>query len=526
MTNCKKSRGSELALAFASRRDIRIESAGAAAGYAQRFPILRLQMLRQKDYLADVVAVVGDLPIDRLQNRVALAANEGLACEVGIGERIERGKHAGPPCVPHLHQLSPGCGRRFELAVAIAIRFLAVGFGKAGPARAHVPRHMLHDLRDRVHLRIERGSQVGVGDLRDCSLAQPPVMGKERAHVVEVAGCELESHTRRCTMPHMRSATLPALLVSFLVTIHAPAQVEKVSPLQAEVAQIAAAHHGQVSVFAKELKTGQTIALKADEPVQTASVIKLGLLYEAMEQIRAGKAHWDDKVVLTKDNQTNGSGVLGFFDTPATLTLKDVLSMMVITSDNTATNVAIDKIGLDAVNAEMGKLGLKNTWLYKKVGKPATGPMPADQKKFGLGKTTAREMATLMERIVTCQLGDDAAPPTESDRAICGVALHMLRSQFYRDGVPRYLEPVDSSEEGSAIANKTGALDAVRNDVDAIATKNGLLILSIFTWDNKDQSWTDDNEAYLTTAKIAKAIVNTWSPDGLDVKAFELPPVK
>jgi beta-lactamase class A len=323
-------------------------------------------------------------------------------------------------------------------------------------------------------------------------------------------------------MPHMRSATLLALLSSLLVTIHVPAQ----TPLQTQVEQIAAEHHGQVAVYAKELKTGQTIALKADEPVQTASVIKLALLYEAMEQIRAGKAHWNDPVTLTKENQTNGSGVLGFFDTPVTLTLKDVLFMMVVVSDNTATNVAIDKIGLEAVDAEMGRLGLKNTWLYKKIGKPATGPMPADQKKFGLGKTTAREMAELMQRIVTCQLGDDNAPPTEADRAICGVALHMLRSQFYRDGVPRYLEPVDSSEEGSAIANKTGALDAVRNDVDAIATKNGLVILSIFTWDNKDQSWTDDNEAYLTTAKIAKAIVNTWSPEGLDVKAFELPAAK
>ncbi len=76
-------------------------------------------------------------------------------------------------------------------------------------------------------------------------------------------------------------------------------------------------------------------------------------------------------MTLTKDNQTDGSGVLGFFDAPTTLTLKDILSMMVITSDNTATNVAIDTIGLDAVNAEMGKLGLKNTWLYKKIGKPA-----------------------------------------------------------------------------------------------------------------------------------------------------------
>jgi beta-lactamase class A len=326
-------------------------------------------------------------------------------------------------------------------------------------------------------------------------------------------------------MPHMRSATLLSF-AAILFTVHAPAQDQTHSQLQSQIDQIAAQHHGQVSVFAKDLKAGQTVALKADEPVQTASVIKLAILYEAMEQIRAGKTHWDDKVTLTKENQTSGSGVLGFFDTPATLTLKDVLSMMVMVSDNTATNVAIDKIGLDAVNAEMGRLGLKNTWLYKKVGKPPTGPMPGDQKKFGLGKTTAGEMATLIERIVTCQLDDGNAPPSDTDRAICGVTLHMLRSQFYRDGVPRYLEPVDSSEEGSAIANKTGALDEVRNDVDAIATKNGLLILSIFTWDNKDQSWTDDNEAYLTTAKIAKTIVSAWSPDGLDVKAFDLATTK
>jgi beta-lactamase class A len=330
-------------------------------------------------------------------------------------------------------------------------------------------------------------------------------------------------------MPHMRKATPFALVIALLFAAHAIAQPttptsmqQQPAALQQQVDRIAAEHHGQVAVYAKDLKTGQTVALKADEPVQTASVIKLAILYEAMEQVRAGKRHWDDKVTLTKDNQTDGSGVLGFFDTPLTLTLKDVLSMMVITSDNTATNVAIDTIGLDAVNTEMGKLGLKNTWLYKKIGKPATGPMPPDQKKFGLGKTTAHEMATLMQRIVTCHIGDGDAPPTEADRVICGVTLHMLRSQFYRDGVPRYLEPVDTSEEGSAIANKTGALNEVRNDVDAIATKNGLVTLSIFTWDNKDQSWTDDNEAYLTTAKIAKAIVNAWSPDGLDVKAFEI----
>jgi beta-lactamase class A len=296
------------------------------------------------------------------------------------------------------------------------------------------------------------------------------------------------------------------------------------SELESRVARIAARHHGLVAVFAEDLSTGKTVSLRSDEPVATASVIKLAILYAAMRQIRDGRAHWNDPVTVGGDDQTAGSGVLGYFDAPARLTLKDVLFMMIAVSDNTATNVTIDRLGLQAINDELGGLGLKSTWLYKKIGKPSPTPMPADQKRFGLGKTTAAEMATLMRRIVTCRLGAADDPPTESDLAICAITLHMLRSQFYRDGVPRYLEAADSSEDGSAIANKTGALNAVRNDVAAIATKHGLVIVSIFTWDNADRSWTDDTEAYLTLARIAKAIVNAWSPSGLDAQAFRLTP--
>jgi beta-lactamase class A len=296
------------------------------------------------------------------------------------------------------------------------------------------------------------------------------------------------------------------------------------SELEAEVARIAGRHHGLVAVFAEDLRTGKTVGLRSDQPVATASVIKLAILYEAMRQIRQGRAHWNDPVTLAAADQTGGSGVLGYFDAPATLTLKDVLFMMIAVSDNTATNLAIDRLGLQAINDELGRRGLTSTWLYKKIGKPAIGPMPADQKRFGLGKTTAAEMARLLRHIVTCRLGDADAAPTEADVAICAITLHMLRSQFSRDGVPRYLEAADSSEQVSAIANKTGALDAVRNDVAAIATKNGVVIMSIFTWDNADRSWTDDTEAYLTMARIAKAIVHAWSPNGLDPQAFELTP--
>ena len=101
-------------------------------------------------------------------------------------------------------------------------------------------------------------------------------------------------------MPHMRSATLSFFIASLFFTTFAFAQTSAQNALQSQVDQIASQHHGQVSVYAKDLKTGQTIALKADEPVQTASVIKLAILYEAMEQIRAGKTRWNDKETLTK----------------------------------------------------------------------------------------------------------------------------------------------------------------------------------------------------------------------------------
>ncbi len=290
--------------------------------------------------------------------------------------------------------------------------------------------------------------------------------------------------------------------------------------LLARVNKIAESHRGHVALFAEQLNTGKTIAIDADRPVQTASVIKLAILFEAMEQVRAGKAQWDERVTLKKGDGVSGSGVLMFFDAPMTLTLKDVLTMMVIVSDNTGANLMIERFGIDAINARIEWMGLKDTHLYKRILKPPTGPMPADQPKFGLGKTTAREMAGIMDRIGRCELGGSGEVGSVSqgarDRAICDVALTMLRNQFYRTTIPRYLETLDSTETGSGIASKTGSLDAVRNDVAIVAGKSGPIVISIFTYGNADKSWTPDNEGEVMVARLAREIVTAWSPEGID----------
>jgi beta-lactamase class A len=280
--------------------------------------------------------------------------------------------------------------------------------------------------------------------------------------------------------------------------------------LQSKLEDIAKKHHGKVALFAQNLQTGKFAAIHAEEVIQTASTIKLLALVEAAHDIKDGKKHWDDKVTLRQEDKVGGSGVFPFLRAPIQLTLEDTLTFMVISSDNTGTNLVIDQLGLPNINARATALGLKNTYFYKKVFKPAEGPMPPDQKKYGLGKTTAREMAKVIQSINDCEVGDPD---------ICKKMLEMLKNQQDRNSIPRYTEFSDTSEVPSAIANKTGALNALRADVAIVYTKAGPIVISAYTYENEDQKWSPDNEGYLTMAKLAKVIVDTWAPKGLDPAA-------
>jgi len=299
----------------------------------------------------------------------------------------------------------------------------------------------------------------------------------------------------------MKSIVLP-LFLWLSLSLYA----ETDSVLQSKIIEMASRHHGKLALYAINLKTGEAISIDPDTPVPTASVIKLPILVEAMTQVKAGRRRLPDKITLQKDDIVQGSGILQFFDTPQAITLKDALTFMIIESDNTATNLVIDQVGIGNVNDRIAQMGLKETYLYKKVYKPAVGPMPADQKKFGLGKSTAREMAKIMESIVRCNL---------HDQQLCDDMLYMLRNQQYRNLVPHFIETSDTSEGLSLIGNKTGSLDQVRNDVAVVYSKNGPIIISAFTYENEDKSWNNDNAAELLVAHIAKSIMDAWSPQGL-----------
>jgi beta-lactamase class A len=300
------------------------------------------------------------------------------------------------------------------------------------------------------------------------------------------------------------------LLASLILIVALPAKAS--DPLKKKLEELTASHHGSVALYAKNLTTGDTVSLDSARPVQTASVIKLPLMLQVFEQVKLGRLQLTTPVVLTKDNQVPGSGILNLLDPGLTLNLKDAVTLMMTLSDNTATNMIIDTVGLRSTNEMLARMGLKNTYFYKKVFKKSDAPMPADQKQFGLGKTTAEEMARVMESIYRCDVGD---------LQLCRQMITTMRNQQYRDMLPRYLERADTSEDLSAIADKIGALDDVRNDVALVYTHRGPIVISIFTYNNEDQSWTPENKAEMLIGHLARTIVDAWSPEGLAAKVSE-----
>src|SRR5260370_4468677 len=129
--------------------------------------------------------------------------------------------------------------------------------------------------------------------------------------------------------------------------------------------------------------------MSADDRVRTASTIKIAVMVEAFARVAEGKAKWTDDLVLTKEKKVSGSGVLQELSDGLRLTLRDCVNLMMLVSDNTATNMVLDVLTTDAVNARMEALGLKQTRIMRRVGSGGDSKEGkiAENKRFGLGAT-------------------------------------------------------------------------------------------------------------------------------------------
>jgi beta-lactamase class A len=260
--------------------------------------------------------------------------------------------------------------------------------------------------------------------------------------------------------------------------------------VQAEIAQF----KGKVNLYAKNLDTGAVYELAGDEPVSTASTIKIAIMVEAFARISEGKAKWTDELVLTKEKKVGGSGILNEFGDGLRLTLRDAVTLMMIMSDNTATNLVIDVFTADAVNARMASLGFSETRLMRRVfggGESLEGKKEAS-KRFGLGRTTPHEMVTLLEKL---ERGEVVSASVSKEM------LELMKREQGTNGIWREQWRVPK-------ATKSGALDALRSNIGIIYHPRGRIALAITCSEMPEAIWTVDNPALLLMSRLSEILID------------------
>jgi beta-lactamase class A len=263
--------------------------------------------------------------------------------------------------------------------------------------------------------------------------------------------------------------------------------------LEARIAPLAAAHKGQAAVAVKHLLTGESYYFNADAVMPTASLIKVAVMMETYYQADEGKLKLTDRVTLREEDKVPGSGLLSkHFSEGATFSVRDAVHLMMSVSDNTATNLILDKVGIANVNKRMEAWGLKETRINAKVFRGSTTSVdPERTRRYGLGSTTAREMARLMEEL---QGGDRFRP------ALKQAQIGHLRQNEDADKFARLLPP------GTAVAHKDGAVNDSRTDAGVIQTPTGPVVVVVLTTQNEDRRWTSDNAGNLLCARVALAV--------------------
>ncbi len=261
--------------------------------------------------------------------------------------------------------------------------------------------------------------------------------------------------------------------------------------LDSKLLPIIRAHQGQVAVAVKHLKSGVAFEYRGTVPMPTASLIKFPVMIEAYRQAHETQLNLQKSIALKADDKVPGSGILTTHFSPGmSLPLRDAIQLMIAFSDNTATNMVIDQIGLPATSELMNRLGCPNTRLHAKVYKPETSLAPDRSEQFGLGSTTSSEMLRLLELLHRRELVSPAA--SDAMRA------HLLtcedREKFAAD-LP----------DGIKLAHKTGSVGAVRTDAGLLETPSGTIALCVLTSHNKDQRWVPENAGNVLCANIARA---------------------
>lgn len=287
-----------------------------------------------------------------------------------------------------------------------------------------------------------------------------------------------------------------AILTAACATTRPPAP-GSAAALDAAVASAQVRCECRVGVAARHLESGRSYEHNGEAPFESASVIKIAVLTEAMAALREGRVDLSERWTLTTANKASESGLLLELDPGLNPTWNDLVTLMIGPSDNTATNAWVERLGIERINARMESLGLSHIRLLQMIPPLSRkDESPSPWQGFHLGSITPHDTAEWMARLARSELLDAASSKRMFD---------------YLDQDPSRMRIARRFPPAMLWAGKTGSMSGVRNDAGILRTKKGRFVLVILTDDSKAAGWGPDHPAALAIADLAKAIVDGWS---------------
>ncbi|MGO9239605.1 MAG: serine hydrolase [Bryobacteraceae bacterium] len=266
------------------------------------------------------------------------------------------------------------------------------------------------------------------------------------------------------------------------------------------ITQRLAGFEGQVFLYARNLDSGAEFSLQPDERVRTASTIKLPVLCALFDLAAQGQLRWEEKLTLRQEDIVSGSGVLQELSPGLVLSLRDLSRLMMVVSDNTATNLILGRVSSDSVNAYLEKIGMRVTRSLRQIRgdgnqlKPAAGFSKAGQmeenKRFGIGVSTPREMEWLLEQLTLGRIVS-----ADASKEILAI---MKREQF-KDGIGR--------RRADDVASKSGALDALRSDVGIVTLPHARIAIAATVDGMPKVDYSPDNAGNILIADLTDTLL-------------------
>ncbi len=283
------------------------------------------------------------------------------------------------------------------------------------------------------------------------------------------------------------------VVVFALLSLMCKAQKED-KVLQQKLQQLVKGFKGDVGIYVRNLKTGKIAAIDADTLFPTASMIKVPITVGMFDKIEKQEIRYDSMLTYRDSLLYEGEDLLGSFKDGEKIALKAVLMLMITTSDNTASLWCQLMAGKGTtINAWLDNNGFKQTRVNSR-----TPGREADRTKYGWGQTTPKEMSELVVRIREGKV----ISPRVSER----IYRNLIRIYWDTEAlsqIPPYVQ----------VASKQGAVNQSRSEVALVNAPHGDYVFCVITKNQKDESWTINNEGWVLIRKVSSLLWNYFEPD-------------